>query len=194
MMNSLLTRVTVSQWSSLSRCIALKQHCMFIVLCWDQLADPYWNVLEPSNALWSLWSGWGCTVSDIMIIWALPLQSLLVFSKCFRAGFWAFSELKYTVKGVTNSCNHDRSQTLKSDEAKWSKLTKITPVAIGSFFFVRNTHDFEKIRWGSGLVCLSSSYGYGNLWALIKVNTYMYLIFISGVVVHAVCHYWLLDF
>ena len=30
---------------------------------------------------------------------------LLVFSKCFRAGFWAVSELKDTVEGVTNSCN-----------------------------------------------------------------------------------------
>ena len=30
---------------------------------------------------------------------------VLVFSKCFRTGFWAFSELEYTLKGVTNSCN-----------------------------------------------------------------------------------------
>ena len=51
-------------------------------------------------------------------------------------------------------CNHDRSQTLKSDEAKWSNLTRIT--LVGSFFRGK-THDFEKIRRGDGLVCLYSS-------------------------------------
>ena len=30
---------------------------------------------------------------------------LLVFSKCFRAEFWAFSTLEYTVNGGTNLCN-----------------------------------------------------------------------------------------
>ena len=30
---------------------------------------------------------------------------LLVFSRCFRAGFRAFSTLKYKVRGDTNSCN-----------------------------------------------------------------------------------------
>ena len=34
------------------------------------------------------------------------LFHILVFSKCFHAGFWAFSELKYIVKGVINSCNY----------------------------------------------------------------------------------------
>ena len=58
------------------------------------------------------------------------ILGVLVFSKCFRAGFWAFSELKHIVKGVTNSC---------------------------------------------------------NLLVIIKLNTY--LIFVSGVVVHSVCHY-----
>ena len=51
------------------------------------------------------------------------------------------------------------SQTSKSDEAKWSKLTRIAPV--GSFFG-GNTHDLEKIRWGNRLVCLCSSYGYAS--------------------------------
>ena len=30
---------------------------------------------------------------------------IVFFSKCFRSGFCAFSTLKYTVKGGTNSCN-----------------------------------------------------------------------------------------
>ena len=38
------------------------------------------------------------------------------------------------------------------------KLTRITPV--GSFLG-GNTNGYEKIRRGDGLVCLSSSYGYG---------------------------------
>ena len=58
----------------------------------------------------------------------------------------------------SQTCLHYRSQTLKSDEAKWSKLTRITPV--GSILG-GNTHEFEKIRWGDGLVCLCSSYSYG---------------------------------
>ena len=58
---------------------------------------------------------------------------------------------------IENELLHDRCQTLKSDEAKWSKLTRITPV--GSFL-IGNTLDFEKIRWGDGLVCLSSNYSY----------------------------------
>ena len=29
---------------------------------------------------------------------------LLVFSKCFRAGFWTFLTFKYRGKGDTNSC------------------------------------------------------------------------------------------
>ena len=61
---------------------------------------------------------------------------------------------------------HDRSRTLKLDEAKWSKLTRITPV--GSFWG-GNTHDFEKIRWGDGLVCLYSSYGYGEPGRLVTI-------------------------
>ena len=60
---------------------------------------------------------------------------------------------------------HDRSQTFKSDEAKWSKLTRITPV--GSFWG-ENTYDFEKIRWGNGLVCLCSSYGYDICYTAIQ--------------------------
>ena len=59
---------------------------------------------------------------------------VLVFSKYFRAGFGAFSMLKYRVKGGTNLC---------------------------------------------------------NLWVILMLKTY--LMFISVVVVHFVCHYWLID-
>ena len=52
---------------------------------------------------------------------------------------------------------HDRSQTLKSDEAKWPKWVNMNP---DGYFWRRNTHNFEKIRWGNCLVCLNSSYGY----------------------------------
>ena len=41
---------------------------------------------------------------------------LLVFSKCFCAGFWAFSMLRYSVKGGTNSSK--LFVTLKKD-LKW---------------------------------------------------------------------------
>ena len=37
---------------------------------------------------------------------ALLLPLLLVIAKCFRAGFWAFSELKYTVKGSQIPVKH----------------------------------------------------------------------------------------
>ena len=55
---------------------------------------------------------------------------VLVFSKCFRTGFGAFSMFKYRAKGGTNVC---------------------------------------------------------KLCVIIKLKTY--LIFISGIVVHVVCHY-----
>ena len=74
----------------------------------------------------------------------------LVLSECWKCWISVKSPSKY---------NHDRSQTLKSDEAKWSKLTRITPV--GSFLGGK-THEFEKIRRGHRLVCLYSSYGYDN--------------------------------
>ena len=70
----------------------------------------------------------GCNYHEVSFL--SILRRLLVFSKCFPIIFWAFSEFKYTGKGVTNSC---------------------------------------------------------NLWVIIKLNTY--LIFISGGVVHSVCHY-----
>ena len=57
---------------------------------------------------------------------------------------------------------NQRSQTLKSDEAKWSNLTRIT--LVGSFLG-GNTHEFEKMRRGDGLVCLYSSYGYVFMWS-----------------------------
>ena len=36
---------------------------------------------------------------------SLSLFVVIVFSKCFRAGFWVLSTLKYRVKGGTNLCN-----------------------------------------------------------------------------------------
>ena len=52
---------------------------------------------------------------------------------------------------------HHHSQTWKSDEAKWWKMTKFAPFGC---FLRRDTHNFEKIRWGDRLVCLSTGYGY----------------------------------
>ena len=76
----------------------------------------------------------GCMIGALVILpemcRGVGQASHIGLLNCFHAGFWAFSELKYTVKGVTNSC---------------------------------------------------------NLRVIIKLNTY--LIFISGVVVHFVCHY-----
>ena len=41
-----------------------------------------------------------CSVVEIKLSFFLKGGHLLVFSKCFRAGFWAFSTLKYKVNGI----------------------------------------------------------------------------------------------
>ena len=46
-----------------------------------------------------------------------------------------------------------QNQMRRSDQ-NWPESPRLAPFGGG------NTHDFEKIRWGDGLVCLCSSYGY----------------------------------
>ena len=64
--------------------------------------------------------------------------------------------------GIEHHEEHDCSQTLKSDEVKWSKLTRIT--AVGSFWGGGSTHDLRKSDEAMAyhFVCLSSSYGCGQ--------------------------------
>ena len=100
--------------------------------------------------IFHLWNRESCEESLIRLLW---------------------NETKFFQQNVTDvisiSCSftnahsadiyHHRSQTLKSDEAKWPKMIKMTPT---SSFLRGYTHDLDKNRRGDRLVCLSSSYGY----------------------------------
>ena len=44
-------------------------------------------------------------VEDRLVIHQVVSMQVLVFSKCIRAGFWAFSTSKYRVNGGTKVCN-----------------------------------------------------------------------------------------